>query len=244
MILKRMSQAFRRQDWLAVLLEFTILIVGIFLGFQVTAWNEARKDRDNRVETVNLLQDELISNLRTIDARVTDYQQRLDQIAVVAEAVATGQLSPEDESDFERGIARIQFFAPVALREAAFDALQQSGAIAALDDKALLIQLNDHRARMEWIATQHRSFRNGISGLAQHWRPYVEHVRDPRPRVTTVRWDLDGMHADTVARSALIEVERMYQIFDSYTRSLGQSALELCETLSSRTGRSCENPDN
>jgi hypothetical protein len=242
MILKRVSQAIRRQDWLAVLLEFIILIVGIFMGLQATSWNEERQVEVSRMETLNLLQEETIANLERINLRNRYYEERIAQLAVVADAVASGQLDPGDEAAFERGLAQIQFFAPVAIRDAAFVALQESGAIAELNDKALLIELADYRAQVDWTASQHRSFRNGISTLAEYWRPHVEHLRDPRPRVTTVRWQLDTFHEDTVARSALIEVERMYEIFAGYIRSLGKETLALCEELATRTGRPCEPP--
>ena len=45
MILARLSRAVREQNWFAVVLEFFIVIVGVVIAFQVTAWNEARQDR-------------------------------------------------------------------------------------------------------------------------------------------------------------------------------------------------------
>jgi hypothetical protein len=242
-ILKRVSEAIRRQDWVAVLLEFLILVVGIFLGLQATSWNEERQRQSSRLETLNLLQDETLANLGRIDRRNRYYEERIAQLTVVVGAVASGQLDPGSNADFERGLAQIQFFAPVAIHDAAFVALQESGAIAELNDKALLIELADYRASVDWIASQHRSFRDGISTLGEYWRPHVEHLRDPRPGVTTVQWQLKAFHEDRVARSAVIEVERMYEIFAGYIRSLGDETLALCEALAARTGRPCEPPN-
>ena len=45
MILARLSRPIREQNWFAVALEFVIVILGVVIGFQVTAWNEARQDR-------------------------------------------------------------------------------------------------------------------------------------------------------------------------------------------------------
>ena len=39
MILSRISHALRTQNWFAVALEFLIVIAGVVIGFQVTAWN-------------------------------------------------------------------------------------------------------------------------------------------------------------------------------------------------------------
>ena len=44
MILARLRRALRRQDWFAVVLEVMIVVLGVVIGFQVTAWGEVRSD--------------------------------------------------------------------------------------------------------------------------------------------------------------------------------------------------------
>jgi hypothetical protein len=46
MILRRLSEHLKAQNWTAVTLEFVIVMTGVVIGFQVTAWNAARQDRD------------------------------------------------------------------------------------------------------------------------------------------------------------------------------------------------------
>ena len=45
MILRRLANALRKQDWVTVSLEIVIVMIGIFLGLQVNAWNQSRIDR-------------------------------------------------------------------------------------------------------------------------------------------------------------------------------------------------------
>ena len=45
MILHRLTEHVRRQDWFAVFLDFVIVVVGVFIGIQVSNWNAARQDR-------------------------------------------------------------------------------------------------------------------------------------------------------------------------------------------------------
>ncbi|MEP1144686.1 MAG: hypothetical protein ABJH52_13275 [Henriciella sp.] len=60
MILRRLADAFRRQDWFTVSLEIVIVMIGIFLGLQVNAWNQSRIDRvDEAVFLQALYQDVL-----------------------------------------------------------------------------------------------------------------------------------------------------------------------------------------
>ena len=42
MILRRIAHAVTQQQWTSVLIELVILILGVFLGFQVSDWANAR----------------------------------------------------------------------------------------------------------------------------------------------------------------------------------------------------------
>jgi len=64
MILRRISENVRSQNWFAVAVEFVIVVVGVFMGLQVQDWNDARKERIEEtgllsrlhVETLELLE--------------------------------------------------------------------------------------------------------------------------------------------------------------------------------------------
>lgn len=45
MLLRHVSQHVRSQNWFAVLVDFFIVVVGVFVGLQVQDWNDARKER-------------------------------------------------------------------------------------------------------------------------------------------------------------------------------------------------------
>ena len=52
MILRRLTTALRKQDWVTVLIETLIVVLGVFLGLQVNNWNA---DRVARAEADDLL---------------------------------------------------------------------------------------------------------------------------------------------------------------------------------------------
>ena len=43
MFLRRVVAHARRQDWMAIAIEFVLLVLGVFLGIQVANWNVARE---------------------------------------------------------------------------------------------------------------------------------------------------------------------------------------------------------
>jgi hypothetical protein len=60
MILQRLMAAVRAQNWFAVVLELVIVVLGIVIGFQVTAWNENRIARADETQIIERLHSEII----------------------------------------------------------------------------------------------------------------------------------------------------------------------------------------
>ena len=73
MIIQRLAQAIRRQDWFQVVIEVLIVIVGIFLGMQVTDWNELRKDNDRSEIIVDRLLEDIEMDKRYLQSRLDHY---------------------------------------------------------------------------------------------------------------------------------------------------------------------------
>lgn len=46
MLLRRINQHVRNQNWFAVFLDFIIVVAGVFIGIQVANWNEALGDKE------------------------------------------------------------------------------------------------------------------------------------------------------------------------------------------------------
>ncbi len=45
MILRRVIEHVKIQNWTAVAIDFVIVVVGVFIGIQVSNWNDVRKER-------------------------------------------------------------------------------------------------------------------------------------------------------------------------------------------------------
>ena len=59
MIFKRAAARLRAQDWLAITIELAIVIIGVFIGTQVSNWNAGRLDRAETRRMLDQLRPEL-----------------------------------------------------------------------------------------------------------------------------------------------------------------------------------------
>jgi hypothetical protein len=93
MILRRISVHVKDQNWFAVGLDFVIVVIGVFIGIQVSNWNAAREDRSNETLYLGYLAEDLQSDLNRIDDvyRVTEW--RMSALAAVISG-ATGEPMP------------------------------------------------------------------------------------------------------------------------------------------------------
>lgn len=65
----RLSEHLQRQDWVAVAIDFLILVVGVFLGIQASNWNDDRKDRGLANAYLDRIKSDLTYDLQGLQAR-------------------------------------------------------------------------------------------------------------------------------------------------------------------------------
>ena len=226
-----------------MLIELVLVVLGVFLGFQVTAWNDARHDNQRRIETIALLQDEATGNIRALEARVAMDRQDIADNNVLARAVSTGTLDASDRPAFERALARYEYSPTLPIRDSAYSALEQSGDLALIRDRALLVKLSSFQSQVRWVDGQNRYFRLGYNTFAGYWRPHVWHHLDPATGKRYITYDLAALAADKQAASAVIEVDRMHAIFATYVRQTLDQAIVLCRALAAHSGKPCRPGD-
>ena len=114
--LARIAQRIRAHDWFAAAIEVAIVVLGIFLGFQVTQWNEVRQNRAPEVSLMlnisrNLHDDaaEMDENIRTAASRMAS----LDRVLRLA-----GEWNPPRQFPSSRFAIQVERVPPFDTRSA------------------------------------------------------------------------------------------------------------------------------
>ena len=94
-ILSRLTDALRRQNWFAVLLEILIVTMGVLIGIQVSNWNDERREQRELENLAGRLLDDFRYG-RDAGPQVADYYQSRIDLGKKAEALWGSQGSDLD----------------------------------------------------------------------------------------------------------------------------------------------------
>ncbi len=77
MLLRRFTEHLKTQNWVAIWLDLIVVVVGIFLAFQIERWYALQIDASNAYERLSSLSEDVARNLQVLDRHI---QRRDEQI--------------------------------------------------------------------------------------------------------------------------------------------------------------------
>ena len=95
MILRRLSNAFRKQDWFTVFVETLIVVFGVFIGLQVNNWNNENTLRSAERQLLSQLQNDVQAAVKLKTEWLTE--TRVHRTSLI-EAINVIQNIPDQET--------------------------------------------------------------------------------------------------------------------------------------------------
>ncbi len=157
MLLRRVTQHVRNQNWFAVFIDFFIVVLGVYIGIQVANWNETRQDRIKEVQILDSLRVDFQLLDNAAQHGVNFHKRALNGLGVVVEAVDLGVLDEANKTDFENGLRFGMYSAATNKSSGVLDELLASGQLSLIQDKNLRKNL---AAYQSYIG----SVENGVKG--------------------------------------------------------------------------------
>jgi hypothetical protein len=134
-ILRRLAENLRQQNWTAIVIEFVLLVVGVFLGIQVSNWNAEREARQKSA----LFTARLVADLK-VEAWAYEYliEYNRDVLANARRALdaLTGD-APLSDEQFLIAAYRATQYESQDRRRATYDELVSTGTIGLITDQGL-----------------------------------------------------------------------------------------------------------
>lgn len=170
MILRRLSQSLKEQNWTAIGIEFILLVGGVFLGIQVSNWNAARVEQLRADELFGRLSDDLESEKNNVEA-LRDYYKTSSVYANVALRGFEAPDSVDSESFVIGAYQASQWQAPISSRST-FEEIVATGAVNLVRNqkaRALLINYYEY----DWSREPSLSSRPQYRELMRGTMPYA-----------------------------------------------------------------------
>jgi hypothetical protein len=104
MILKKLAGSIRKQDWFTVVLEILVVVIGILIGLQVDAWNQARLDQEEASYHLSFLYEELSEAITLADAEIERSQAILQNSSQASQLLTQDVWDEEEEARFKEMI--------------------------------------------------------------------------------------------------------------------------------------------
>jgi hypothetical protein len=174
MILRRVIEHFKKQEWTAIAIDFLIVVVGVFVGIQAANWNADQNNKRAARDYVVRIQEELAANKRDMATR-TEYFSRVKSHALRA----LDALDHAPETLGEEFIID-GYFASLSLRRrisrATYNELLSAKEINAYIDRALRQRLDEYYRIIE-----------GSQDVFIEIPTYVETLRSVMPHVAQAK---------------------------------------------------------
>ena len=207
MILRRIAEGIKNQDWFVVLIEIFIVVIGIYLGLQVDDWNKARQDREDEKLFIIQFHDDLLLS-EALASRVQD--RRLTLLVDLVSAAAAVFDRPERKSLTQEectAIGNSRFFNIVISDFPSLTELQNSGRLGIIRSKTLrlaIVELQQKADALRDIVPLQTAVRidlpNKFPDLVQT-SPYFD--TDLKEYQQRYQCDLEGMRASSAFKSGI-----------------------------------------
>jgi len=95
MLLRSMTKHVRDQNWFAVFLDFSIVVVGVFIGLQVANWSAKQSDKAEYARALERLDVETTANLQALDTLDASTKQILTAVGHAFDVYNPAQKVPK-----------------------------------------------------------------------------------------------------------------------------------------------------
>lgn len=174
MILRRVTEHVRSQNWFAVGIDFFIVVVGVFIGIQVANWNAERLERQIERDTLIRLHDDIVESIAGQDRDLRFLEQQLSDQRIVVRALDACTVAADEEPSFQRGLATLGYVNPPRLFRRTIDEVAASGRTEVIRSEVISDELASIVAIVEWRAAGHAQV---IAGFEPHRRRLERHIR-------------------------------------------------------------------
>lgn len=159
MIVRRIARNLSAQDWGAAVIELVIVVLGIFLALQVSAWYEAWQERQQEDQMLARLLDDFSEIRNEADKAVTVHQEVIEGLVLLQQSLAEGTLEAEDRNAILSGLRNVLNVDTGAGLSSTYREAVSSGQLRIVTSRQLLLAMAEYEELVNNSTTLFSEFR-------------------------------------------------------------------------------------
>lgn len=231
MLLRRFATSIRRQDWLAVTIEFFIVVVGIFVGLSATDWRETRELRAREHAYLVRLHEDMQAMSASMTAVLGRADGRNASVLRTLRALETCDAGRASNDDFRRTFTEYQNQQSIPVVERTYREMVASGALAAMANRSLSSDIADTFSGLDSYRRFIDSIRISLPVVDKIVWQRVDLSYDERGVPTLGAYDIDTLCRDRELRNAVVEIYDVVWDWEMLTKRTANRIDEMTATL-------------
>lgn len=235
-MLHRIAEHLHKQNWTAVAIDFVIVVLGVFIGLQVSNWNEALAERHLAGHILERLGKDFEDAVANADDALQKHQRNLDGLQLVIESIDRGTLPDDEVEKFREGLRYAYIHINAIGRSATYTEILSSGQLGLIEDDELRKALISFDNTVQEAAQVFTQIRMHQSAHIRDFTRRFDYQIPASPITEENSWqpvgafDFEGMVADPDFMNAafeLREAQRYYYVWHLRARNRAEEVRKL-----------------
>jgi hypothetical protein len=166
MIIRRIADAFRQQDWRSVAMETLIVLLGVFLGLQADNWNSAREDHARARGYLERIRNDLESDRASYTDRIRFWGTVADFGKIGLAYAETGDAGDRSQWELLLAYFHASQVAELLVVHTTYDELKSAGELGLIYDLPFRSRLAFYYTNADNVAfTERPDYRKHVRGI-------------------------------------------------------------------------------
>jgi len=242
MLLRRMTEHVRDQNWFAVGLDFFIVVTGVAFAFQLTTWGQERAAQARAQTSLFQLYEEAEEATAFFINNVREHDQYLELQDRVIAALYNGTTDDLNPRMVQSGLFAIGFYPTMSPPRRVYDELGGAGLLREINAPEALNAVSEYYEQLQFMQGQIVFFRPDAAEQFKLFPvPGITNTYDPTSLTRIgIEVDVPALTANPEFMSLVANTLRNRIVFQSYRRRTLGSAAAMCVALAQAVGRVCE----
>lgn len=144
MLLRRVTEHVRAQNWLAVAVDFMIVVVGVLIAFQITEWNAGRTESVRSQEYLSRIRADLMVDIATLQKHRDVWKRVAEEGYVAIKYAESGDMAGASDWVILRSFLHASQAWQFAFVDSTYTELRSAGELRLIPDPVLRSALADY----------------------------------------------------------------------------------------------------